>query len=399
MSGDLARATRSLTTLIAILGACLVATPAAAGGDFDPTIVLRTREGPLSVSDIAARRSRLAVLWAESRPAGPALFYRISLDRGASFAPMRRVDDRPNADGSLAICRGSLWIASALHVPGDPAERWDIVVDRRELDGPVTGGSLITDPFADLTSGVPDVACVGERFLAVAWLQRLAGAPIWEARLRIYDAIPPAGGVGTAGGFSTDIVLGRARGDAQIAVAATDRRVLVAWKRGTSLRLKRIDVGLGDDPTITPHDTQVVGPDAGRSVGLDIEASLAVLAFARGDAIVTRRSTDGGQTFGPIRTRLVARPDEAIGVASLDVRGPRVLLEAFRAYGDFDGGYSQQRRFVSSDGGRTWDVTRLGSAGTRVGAWAGPATSPSIVEAWDDIATDPPHHVRFHRQS
>ncbi len=398
------RGTRGFGRRAALAGALVVGAvmalsgPVAAGG-FGPTKVLRTAP-EVYLSDIAARGSGVGVVWWEPRAIGPALFYRMSQNGGATFTAKQRLDPRPNQHASAAVCQGDLWIASELQTPEDAPSDWDIVLDGKDLDGSGYSGHSVTDPFIALTSASPAIACVGSRFIALVWLQRIDGEG-WHAWLRVMDPWPPFVGA-AAGGSATevDLDLGPAHPDTAPAIDATDGRVVVAWRRGGDLKVRRVDVAPGASVDLDSHPNQQLASNLGYDINVAIAGSRVVIAYTRANDLFTRRSVDGGATFSTAVKRL--NGDSSCCwmayVQSLDIVGKRVLLEGGRAYGDFDPGV-EEWRLTSADGGATFLKTKVGSKGIRSGVWAGAGAWPGIVEAWDDWSDGPgDNHIRFHRQ-
>ncbi len=389
---------RVAAVLIASLACVAIAAPVSA--DFGPTQVLRKADSVL-LQDVAARGSGVGVVWQEEPAGGPAIMVRISQDGGATFAPRVRLDGRPNRSASAAICAGTLWVASELHVPGEPADRWDIVVDGRSLDGTITSGHLLTDPYASVTARDPAIACVGNRFLAVVWLEKLAGAP-WHARLSVFDPTPsiePA--LPSSGAEEVRLDLGTGMRAVEPAVDATNGRVVAAWGRSGKTVLQRFSVAPGAGVSLSASARQAIDLDPDYSVKVAIAGQRVVVAYTRDNDLYTRRSTNGGSSFsgrvkridGDATCCFVGYPN------SLDIVGARVLLLAGKAYGDVDV-YTEQWRFRSADGGATFSRRKVGTKGERMGAYRGSAAAPRIVEAWDDWTDwEGPNRIRFHRES
>ena len=373
--------------------------PAAAAGGFAPTAILRTAP-ELYLGDIAAAGSGVGVIWEEPRAIGPALFLRMSRNGGATFTGKRRLDVRPNRRPSVAVCGGRLWVASEVHYGEDQPGDWDITLEDHDLDGTGSGEQIVTDPEVLLAAREPAVACVGGRFIAVAWLQRLEGDG-WRAWLRVLDPTPLLAGTGPAGVAAVDMDLGPAKPSTPIALDATNRRVVVAWRQANKLRFRRIAVAPGTGVSLSPSPSQIVatGPRWGTEVAID--KARVVIAYTRANDLFTRNSSNGGASFGAAVKRLDGDPS-CCWIAypnSLDIVGARVLLEGTRGYGDLDPA-TQEWRLLSSNGGATFSKQKVGGKGERAGAWAGPRSAPQIVEAWDDWTRwQGDNHIRFHRQS
>lgn len=391
--------TRSLRCMVMALSAfALLALAGPAAADFGPTRTLRTADFVL-LQDIAAKGSGIGVVWEEQASGTPVVRYRMSQDRGATWTATRRLDDRPNRDAEAAVCQGTLWIASKLRLE-DAAGDWHVVVDGKDLDGSGDAGYLITDAFVSLTVRDPSIACIGDRFLAVTWLEKVTGEG-WRAWLRVFDPNPPIAPITPGGAFETTVDLGPAARDVHPSIDATNDRVVVAWGQGGNLRFKRFDVAPGGSVGLSGFATQTLATDPGWTTAVAIAGSRVVLAYSRNNDLFTRRSTDGGASFGSAVKRLDGEPTCCFIAypESVDIVGKRVLLLAGKAYGDLDP-FVEEWRFRSTDGGASFTKKKVGEQGARMGAWSGSASAPRAVEAWDDWTVfSGDNHVRFHRES
>lgn len=391
------RSLRLVAVAIAALAIPALAGPAAAG--FGPTRTLRTADS-VFLQDVAAKGSGIGVVWEELASGTPVVRYRMSQDRGASWTATRRLDDRPNRDPEAAVCQGTLWVASKLRLDGDPPGEWDVVVDGKDLDGSGEAGYLITDSFVSLTVRDPSIACIGDRFLAVTWLEKVTGEG-WHAWLRVFDPNPPIAPIVPAGTFETTIDLGPAARDVHPSMDATNDRLVVAWGQGGDLRFKRFDVAPGGSVALSGSATQTLASDPGWTTAVAVAGSRVVLAYSRNNDLFTRRSTDGGASFSSPVKRLDGEPTCCFVAypESVDIVGSRVLLLAGKAYGDLDA-FVEEWRFRSTDGGASFTKKKVGEQGARMGAWSGSARAPRAVEAWDDWTDhEGDNHLRFHRES
>jgi hypothetical protein len=392
--------TRSLRLLgIAVSALALPALAGPAAAEFGPTRTLRTADFVL-LQDVAAKGSGIGVVWEEQASGTPVVRYRMSQDRGATWTATRRLDDRPNRDAEAAVCQGTLWIASKLRLDGDPTGDWHVVVDGKDLDGSGDAGYPITDSFVSLTVRDPSITCIGDRFLAVTWLEKRTGEG-WRAWLRVFDPNPPIVPIAPVGSFEATVDLGPAARDVHPSMDATSGRLVVTWGAGGELRFKRFDVAPGGSVALSGFATQTVASNPGWTTAVAIAGSRVVLAYSRNNDLFTRRSTNGGASFSSAVKRLDGEPTCCFIAypESVDIVGSKVLLLAGKAYGDLDP-FVEEWRFRSTDGGASFTRKKVGERGTRMGAWSGSANAPRAVEAWDDWTDhEGDNHIRFHRES
>ena len=149
----------------------------ALGGGFDDETILRTPpagtrleasdiEAKATMSSSAGRRCRSAA--AGPSPSAPAMTVARPGSRGCVLDPVSTSSAR-----SASTCEGWAWAVSGLHTAGAPAAQWRVVLDGHQIGSP---GFFQIQP-AHLQRHQPraDIACVGNKRLAVAWLQKVAG--------------------------------------------------------------------------------------------------------------------------------------------------------------------------------------------------------------------------------
>lgn len=381
------------------LATVLLTPGVAAGADWSPTVTLRTADS-VSLAAVVAKGAGVGVVWEEDRPVGPAILYRISQDGGATFGAMKRLDDRPNRRPSAAVCMGDLWIASELRRPEDPADAWSIIVDGKQLDGTGYTGMLITDSDLGVIATEPSIACVGSRFLALAWLQNKDGAG-WRAKLSVFDPSPPipelAGPV-----YERTIDLGPADPTIKPSVGASNGRVSVLWGRAGDLWYRTGTIASGPSVSLAMAAPFVMASGVGPETAIGVNDQQIVVAYMRANDVITRRNRSPGSTIWSVPwTRLDGDPIccRIAAPFSLSLTGARVLLEAQRTIHDADP-IVEEWRLTSDNEGGTFSKVQVGSLGQRAGAFAGTAAAPRMVEAWDDwSAWAGQNHIRFHRRS
>ncbi|MBA2275289.1 MAG: hypothetical protein H0W00_01135 [Chloroflexi bacterium] len=400
MSASISRGRRATAAfVVALTGILLLPSVMLAGGGYSPPTVLRTAGAGvgLHLQDVATQGQRVAVGWQEQAAGGPNLYFRRSLDGGASFGPLVTIDSRDSREMRMDICAGYVWSAYALQTAdADPGE-WEIVLSGEALDGSGSIGDLLTEPFQPNVGRFPDVACVGGRRHIVAWVEavdfpdrrtfiqlRPIGGPI-EDPPPVYEFDYPAGN------------------QSQIAVAATKQHAYAAWVRSNQLRIKRFDVGPGPDPLVTPQPTVVLPEDVFPTGSMHLAAagSNVVLVYASYAHTYVRVSTDHGATFGP-RERLLEglfASEYGTDGTSVDLKGSRIVIYGIIVNGGGKSLVVDQYQFVSADLGSSWTETPLGSQGVRMGGYAKVGRQNRIVEAWDKLYADAiPEKMRFRRQ-
>lgn len=375
-------------------------TPAVAtGADWSPPVTLRTADS-LSLAAVAAKGSGVGVVWEEDRPVGPAVLFRISQDGGATFGAMKRLDDRPNRRPSAAVCMGDLWIASEVRLPDDPIDAWSIVVDGKQLDGTGYTGILVTFTDDGVVATEPSIACVGSRFLALAWLQNANGAG-WRAKLRVFDPSPPTPDVAGAV-YARTIDLGPADPDIKPSVGASNGRVSVLWGRAGDLWYRTGTIAAGPSVGLAVAAPFVMDTGVGPETAIAVNDQQIVVAYMHANDVVTRRNRFPGSIIWSVAWARLDGDPICCRVAapfSVALSGSRVLLEAQRTIHDADP-IVEEWRLTSGDEGGTFSKIQVGSLGQRAGAFAGTAAAPRMVEAWDDwSAWVGDNHLRFHRQS
>lgn len=362
------------------LALAIVAGPAAA---FGPTEVIRTATGPIYAGALAAQGSSIGAVWVEMRDSGYAVYFRMSRNSGGSWTPAKRLDPRPNDSPSAAICMGRLWIASVVEPVGSPPTERELVLDGRDLDGSGSVGLELTDLPPGGTVRHPSIACVGNRFLAIGWLQ--ATVPDGDrAKLLVMDpdvsiARPRPDGTG-----AELLDFGPASRYVTPAVAASGTRVAMTWETGSGLELRVVPVAPGGAVDLgTPTETSLGGP-AQYVSAVAIDGARVVVAYTRDDDLYTRTSADAGVSFSSETLRLEGETATSVLAAAetLSMKGSRVLLNATRlTTGDVVA--SEEWRLRSANAGVSFGRILAGTGGTRLGIMTGGTRVPRAVEIWD----------------
>lgn len=379
--------------LIAVsVSALILSTAAGASGAFNPPILLRQADH-LRLKDVAVNKTSVAVGWQEGSRPGE-LRVRISLDGGIKFKGAYQVAGLGSQGVSLAICGGRVWAVSAARFPGDAEKDSDLLLSSRVLTTSERTQVFLTQPAQVHRILSPQLACVGERLLAMGWLDRVGKDTRAKLRLRDLSTLTTA---------ATDRLfdLGPAHPRGGLAVAATNAAVHVAWSKGDQqdLRYKRILVGSGSEPDITPTRTRTVATGATVWPQLAARGGKVVLAYTDDGRILFQSSADGGATLSEprmlVRAGSLANRSRA---TSIDLRSSRIVVEGMRPPPRSPGGDLIPYRLESRDAGVTWTKLRLGNRGIRVGALRPMKGGGSLLlEGWHDD-WDLVDYIRFQRE-
>ena len=141
----------------------------------------------------------------------------------------------------------------------------------------------------------PDVACVANTELAVAWFERLDDGG--------YKVVLETGTPSGAGPSPQRFSLGSGSPSRGLSVAATSDRVYVAWFQGSTLKVRRFRIGTSSAHTLTSLGTTTIGTfQGGTTPKIGADGSKVVLAYTHGADLKVRRSTNRGVSFGSATT-------------------------------------------------------------------------------------------------
>jgi hypothetical protein len=281
-------------------------------------------------------------------------------------------------ESQATICDGWVVVAHAASETA-PATDWELWTSRYSLDGLLSGTTVIAD------SGVnrkPDVACVPEKKIAVAYFAPSGSGP------RVQLVVRKAAGEDLAP-QSFDIAPGSV--SKGLAVAATSQRVYVAWFQGNALKLRRYSVGPAPDRTLTNLGTQTILTHASaRNPQLGADGSRVILAYQHQADLRVRRSTDRGVTFSSaVTVRNMPFPSEiATSPTSVTVKGKRVVLGAFEL-GGVETLTGKGFGYESTNGGATWRLKAKHNGGSKVVTLVTVEGTRRYAEAWDASVAQP----------
>jgi hypothetical protein len=390
---------RRLGLAVALVGGLLLTTLGPTVAAWDPAQVLRSVPGGtlLSVQDMAALGSKVVVGWQEE-DGQPRSLVRWTTDAGANWSSETALDTRARRELKVDTCAGRAWATSALHDPGARAGEWLIVIDGLEMDGPGEESSLAS---VNGQGRKPDIACAGNKRLAVAWFRKVRSGHRVKLFSRgaaqpIEDAPPE---------IARD--LGRGSLRKGISVAATADRVYVAFFRGERLDIHRFAIGPAPEHSITPLSTSTLGPlPYAANPVIAASGARVVLAYTNRADLVARVSTDRGATWGRQRTLRDEPFPSEMGAfpTNVDVRGRRVLVSGVEVAG-LETPSGKGFLYGSRNGGGRWSLMAGSSKGGAkvVGALMAPGGTTKMVQAWDGSlvleAGSDPQKLRFRRQT
>ena len=368
---------------MAMAGTMAVAASAPVLGAFEASVPNPVRQGNVvRVQAAAARGNVVAIGWREgSKPGVLSMAY--SKDGGDSYLKNNRKLRKFRTLGlgnngmSLDICAANIWIGSAANFPGDAAKDSDVVITRRSVKSPIkdAGQTFVTSPGKSRRVRDVSVACIGNRLLAIAWLERV-GSDI-RAKLMIRDLssdVPAA--------YRRVFGLGAANFGGGISVAATAKAVHVAWSKGNRQHVtyKSFLVGKGKKPPITKQATQRLATGNARWPRLATVGQRVALAYTDRGKVKVKISTDRGATFGSATRIMDSGTIRDPSVAhSIDLMGRRIVVDGVEA----GGGGTPQRIQTYDLGADGWsDVVSFGHDGARVGALRRQAGNLLLQEAW-----------------
>jgi hypothetical protein len=382
---------RRLLLVPAVLSLSLVATATPALGAFSPARPdPLAQSGIIRVHDIAVVRRTggvgpvSAIGWREGSAPGQ-LYLTFSTNGGRSYrrssGTFRRFAVLGDARRGMSvdICAGRVWAASVFHRPGDDAGDLDVLLTSRGVTGG-GGQAFVTNASVDRTARSVSIACIGNRLLAIAWLETSMGQN--RARLMLRSLEP----LGQQPSVRHLFPLGSAIPSGGISVDANNEDVHVAWTAGPDRDLfyRRFVVQAGDDPGVEKRTKKRLAQGDIRYPQLGMRGKNVVLAYTDVGQVKARMSANAGVSFGApdvlISNGRLNKPSRAY---SADLSADRIVVETQASRQ----GELTPVRVQSRDGGDTWDKRSFGNVGVRVGALRKTTQKASLlVEAWQNNA-------------
>jgi hypothetical protein len=347
----------------------------------------------LRVADIAAAGNAVAIGWREGPDPGN-LRVTLSTNGGRSYerepgsVRMFVVAGIGRIGMGIDICADSIWAASAATI----GDEHHVLLRRRALDGRNGQGDLT--PLGVGRVRAVDVACVGHRLLAVAWIEQDGDSTRARLRLISPSLIRLSGPAGTSARIAPTATnslqnLGDAGARDGISVVSTGSSVFVAWSSGArrNLQLKRFDIGSGGDPTIQPRATERLGFRDAVKPELTARGEKVVLAYSDDGKLKVRISENLGGSFSAAETLLnqgtVKVPSYP---TSATMSGSRIVIQALKKLPNDAARTYAPVRIQTSNLGDSWGQSpELGNRGIRVAVLRKVNNAVSrLNEAWHD---------------
>lgn len=375
MAGHRVRTGAAVGALLSVL---ISATPGLAA--FGPTVVVDQGAATedLTLTDLAARGSRRALV-TERLVAG--IRYSVlswSTNSGSTWSH-EAVEGTATSEPEVTICGGT---ATAVHRVGTGATA--LV---RSLTVPFGGGlNMVHDWTPEGSVRKPDIACIANAHVAVAWFERVDG--VWRVRVRTQAGSPQTFG------------LGKGTVSRGLSIVASQDRLLVAWFRGKDLKVRRFRIGSGSQHTLTSLGTTTVASlQYGRYPEIGADGARVFLAYMDRADLKVRRSTNRGASFGGATTlRNEPFPSE-IGAypITVAVKGKRVVVGGIEI-GGIEELVGRGLGYMSTNAGSSWTLKASHSSGGIAAALVKVGTRYQYAEAWDQSISDPvTERIRYRR--
>jgi hypothetical protein len=352
-----------------------------------------TTRGLIRVQDIAVvRRSAgvgpvVALGWREASKPGE-LFLTFSTNAGRSYRRPNgnlrrfRVAGVGTRGMSVDVCGGRVWAASIASFPGDDKGDFDVLLSSRTVGGGTAAQAFISDASVDRNVRSVSMTCIGNRLLAVAWLERSNGRQRGQLFVRSLEPLGQAAAVRRVFG------LGSANLGGGISVDASNETVHVAWTADSQQNLyhRRFTIGSGKKPDIQRRASRRLAVGGIRYPKVGARGNRLVVAYSDGGQLRARVSSNDGVQFAQpevlVSSGRVRTPSRA---QSATIAGDRIVVEANASKA---GEYTPQR-IQSNNGGQTWNARVFGNVGARVGALWSAEGATHLVEAWQNNSSGP----------
>jgi hypothetical protein len=283
---------------------------------------------------------------------------------------------------SLAICDGRVWAGTAAQAGSDAGTKEkDPLLYTRTING-ISHQAFMTQPTKSRTVRDVSIACVGNKLIAIGWLERSNGT--YKAKLLLRSLEPP----GETPAYSRTFWLGPALFKGGLSVAATADAAYVAWTTGTEkhLMFKRFLVGDEEVPVVSKQPTRRMAKSDIAKPQLAARGQKVVAAFTDRGKVKSKLSLDQGLTWsGPTLLVGVGSERAPSRAYSVDLAGSRIVVEAV---GNSAGDLTRQR-IQSYNLGGSWSSRPFGHKGDRVGALLRKPNGDILLrEAWHNNGSD-----------
>lgn len=313
-----------------------------------------------------------------------------STDAGATpgWASDVIVSSSSHLESQAAVCAGRAVAAYAVAVDASTRR---IETHTNSLGSSIEGQRTWTDD-GDVARR-PDVACVANVELAVAWFERIDDG---------YKVVLETGAVAGDDLSPQRFSLGKGTPGRNLSVAATPERLYVAWFDGGTLKVRRFRVGSSSARTLTSLGTTTIGSiPGGTTPKIAADGSRVVLAYTQGADLKVRRSSNRGVSFSSATTvRNLPDASEVGALAStIVVKGSKVAL-GVNDIGGIETLSGTGRGYKSTNGGASFSRVTTHTGGRVLTTLLPVGSSYRWAEAWDRSLTgdETTGQVRFRRE-
>ena len=384
---------RSLrTALPAAIASLVIATSPAAA--FQPSVEVVDFTGTDwtgHTTDLAQRGDRLVATW-DLELGWPSVGIRWSDDAGLSWDTGDTITSgmTPYVESQASVCAGRAIAAYAVLFDG--ATRYIGTYAKTFALPPFE-----SPPRQWSDSGViarrPDVACVANAELAVAWFERLDDGG--------YKVVLETGTPSGPDPSAQRLSLGSGSPSRGLSVAVTSDRVYVAWFQGSTLKVRRYRISASSAHTLTSLGTTTIGTfQGGTTPKIGADGAKVVVAYTHGADLKVRRSTNRGVSFGSATTIRNLPDASEVGALATTVwvKGDLVALGTIDV-GGIDTLYGDGRGYKSTNGGVSFSRLTTHTGGRVLATVVRPASTYRWAEVWDQsFDQEGPGLVRFRRQ-
>jgi hypothetical protein len=319
--------------------------------------------GTYWASNVASEHNNVVVSWLAN---SSSLVYRVSSDKGRSFAPPVNLGSAN--PGSVTLCGG---FVAAVRVNSGAGT---VKLDLRSIDGTLSATRMLASG-RDLSLTGNGVTCVAGRRVATFWDEWIAG----ELHLKV--AVVPVFESLQSYEFDLGVAhLHRVRG-----ITASDTRIWVAWSRDVGIIVQRLNVASGPAMKVTKGSrVRIARNTVAPGVGIAAVGNRVYIGYGHDDDAFIRISNDGGRTFSRARTLYDSTAADPVDFFGLTARENVVVANIH--LGPWCGGCVGSNMAVySTNWGRTW-ASGPENGGGYMGAIALVGSGPQmrIAQAWDN---------------
>jgi hypothetical protein len=310
-------------------------------------------------SSVASENNTVVAAWLEG---GFDLAYRVSTDRGYTFAPAVHLGAAN--PGAVTVCGG---IVAAVRVN---SSNGTVKLDLRSTNGTALATrTLASGRSLDVTGN--NIVCVAGRRVATYWDEWIGGVlHLKVAVVPVTEALAP---------YEFDLGaahLYRIRG-----ITATDSRIWMAYSRSDGIIVQRLNVGSGPQMTVSKgHREHIARNVPGPGVSVAATGNRVYVAYDVNGRGMVRISKDGGLSFGAART-LFASEDGPAGPWTLAARDNVVVAAVHIGEWCCVG---SNMSVYSTNWGRDWRSGPQNVGGYMVVGLMGSGPGMRIMQAFDN---------------